>query len=85
MSINVCIHDNRKASLETDICKYGEIAKEIMMNGNIYKYKTRILNISEHTFRRERVAKRVPNRCVPDRSFLDIASLGQSVPWILCP
>ncbi len=22
---------------------------------------------------------------VPDRSFLDIASLGQSVPWTLCP
>ncbi len=27
----------------------------------------------------------VPDRCVPDQSFLDIASLGQSVPWMLCP
>jgi hypothetical protein len=22
---------------------------------------------------------------VPDRKFLDVASLGQSVPWLLCP
>jgi hypothetical protein len=24
-------------------------------------------------------------RCVPDRKFLDVASLGQSVSWLLCP
>jgi hypothetical protein len=26
-----------------------------------------------------------PDRCVPDRKFLDVAPLEQSVPWILCP
>ncbi len=27
----------------------------------------------------------VPNRCVPDRKFLDVAPLGQSGHWTLCP
>ncbi len=27
----------------------------------------------------------IPDRCVPDRKFLDVAPLWQSVPWILCP
>ncbi len=27
----------------------------------------------------------VPNRCVPDQKFLDVAPLEQSLPWILCP
>ncbi len=27
----------------------------------------------------------IPDRCVPDGKFLDVASLGQSVPWLFCP
>jgi hypothetical protein len=27
----------------------------------------------------------VPDRYVPDQKILDVAPLGQSVPWILCP
>ncbi len=27
----------------------------------------------------------IPDRCVPDRKFLDVASLGESVPWLFCP
>ncbi len=27
----------------------------------------------------------VPDQSVPDRKFLDVSPLEQSVPWILCP
>ncbi len=27
----------------------------------------------------------VPDRCVPERKFLDVAPLEQNIPWILCP
>ncbi len=31
------------------------------------------------------ISSDVPDGCVPDRKFLDVASLGQSVPRLFCP